>query len=131
MRTLRVDSVPDADWIKPGEKAAFRVLRRFVEKKLASYDTRRNDPSADGQSDLSPYLHFGQISAQRVALEVSAYPSLSPLGKGGSKGGVSREAFLEELIVRRELSDNYCFYNKNYDTVRGLSRMGEKDIARP
>jgi deoxyribodipyrimidine photo-lyase len=128
MRTLRVDSVPEADRLTPGEKAAFRVLRCFIENKLASYDTRRNDPTADGQSGLSPYLHFGQISAQRVALEVSAYPSISPLGKGGYKGGVSREAFLEELIVRRELSDNYCFYNTNYDTFGGFPEWAKKTL---
>ena len=119
VRTLRVDSVPEADWITPGEKAAFRVLRRFVEKKLASYDTRRNDPSADGQSDLSPYLHFGQISAQRVALEVS---NLRMLTKK------SREAFLEELIVRRELSDNYCFYNQNYDNFEGFPEWAKRTL---
>ena len=117
-RTLKVNTVSEADWIKPGEKAAFRVLRRFVEKKLASYDTRRNDPSADGQSDLSPYLHFGQISAQRVALEISA----SAMVKN------SREAFLEELIVRRELSDNYCFYNQNYDTFEGFPEWAKKTL---
>jgi deoxyribodipyrimidine photo-lyase len=116
--TLGADTVPDTDWIKPGEKEAFRVLRRFVEKKLASYDTRRNDPSADGQSDLSPYLHFGQISAQRVALEVSA----SAMVKN------SREAFIEELVVRRELSDNYCFYNENYATFEGFPEWAKKTL---
>jgi deoxyribodipyrimidine photo-lyase len=128
IRTLRVETVPEADWIKPGEKAAFRVLRRFIEKKLTSYAARRNDPSADGQSGLSPYLHFGQISAQRVALEISAYPSLSPLGKGGSKRGVSREAFLEELIVRRELSDNFCFYNCDYDNFEGFPEWAKRTL---
>jgi len=127
-RTLRVDTVSEASWIKPGEKAALQVLRRFIGKKLASYDSRRNDPTADGQSGLSPYLHFGQISAQRIALEVSTYPPVSPLVKGGSKGGVSREAFLEELIVRRELSDNYCLYNQNYDNLEGLPEWAKKTL---
>jgi len=87
-RTLRVETVSETDWIKPGEKAASRVLRGFIEKKLGFYETRRNDPSDDGQSGLSPYLHFGQIAAQRVALDISTYPSVSPLAKGGSKGGI-------------------------------------------
>jgi deoxyribodipyrimidine photo-lyase len=116
--TLRGDTVSEADWITPGEKAASRVLRRFIGKKLASYDTRRNDPPADGQSGLSPYLHFGQISAQRVALEVSASAAVKK----------SREAFLEELIVRRELSDNYCFYNRNYDNFGGFPEWARKTL---
>jgi deoxyribodipyrimidine photo-lyase len=127
-RTLGVETVSEADWIKPGEKAAFRFLRRFIEKKLSSYNAERNDPTADGQSGLSPYLHFGQISAQRVALEISAYPSLAPLGKGGSKGGVSRESFFEELIVRRELSDNYCYYNRNYDNFGGFPEWAKRTL---
>jgi len=117
-RTLSVDTVPEADWTKPGEKAAFRLLRRFIEKKLTTYDTSRNDPSADGQSGLSPYLHFGQIAAQRVALEIS----------NSLAAKKSRDAFLEELIVRRELSDNYCFYNKNYDTFGGFPEWAKKTL---
>ena len=100
MKTTQVDhSVLEVDGIKPGEKAAKQALREFLGNRLALYDELRNDPSKDGQSNLSPYLHFGHISAQRVALEVL-------------KSDVnikSQEAFLEELIVRRELSDNFCF----------------------
>ncbi|MCK7494581.1 MAG: hypothetical protein MZW92_28000 [Comamonadaceae bacterium] len=29
-------------------------------------------------------------------------------------------AFLEELVVRRELSDNFCYYNRNYDNLQGF-----------
>jgi deoxyribodipyrimidine photo-lyase len=117
-RTLGVETVSEASWMKPGEKAAYRVLRRFIGEKLTSYDARRNDPAGDGQSGLSPYLHFGQISAQRVALEVS----------GSDVVKKSREAFLEELIVRRELSDNYCFYNQNYDNVDGFPEWAKKTL---
>ena len=67
----------------------------------------RNNPNLDGQSNLSPYLHFGQIAASRVALEV--IKSMKDAG-----------AFLEELIVRRELSDNFCYYNQNYDNLQGF-----------
>ena len=94
-----------------GPKAAQAALRRFVSRKLAAYDTARNDPNAEGQSDLSPYLHFGQISAQRVALTVQAAEAPSEV----------KAVFLEELIVRRELSDNFCLYNRNYDTPKGFA----------
>ena len=95
------------DRIKPGEAAASGQLRDFVERRLSDYDLQRNDPNADGQSHLSPYLHFGQISSQRVALQVLA-------------GMADAGAFLEELIVRRELSDNFCYYNSSYDSVTGF-----------
>ena len=107
-------------WLSPGEDKARKVLNRFVRERLEAYPADRNDPAKDGSSHLSPYLHFGQISAQRVALEVE-------------KSRVRREAkdhFLEELIVRRELSDNFCLYNDRYDGVEGLPRWGQIAIER-
>ncbi len=104
---LGADSIPEAKWIVSGEAAAMKQLDRFLDLKLVDYERDRNDPNIDGQSGLSPYLHFGQISAQRVALQVL---------RSRKDGG----AFLEELIVRRELSDNYCYYNQHYDDTQGF-----------
>jgi len=95
----------------PGGKAARACLRAFIAGRLDSYDTARNDPNLDGQSNLSPYLHFGQIAAQRVALAV-ADTAAAP---------EARDAFLEELIVRRELADNFCLYNPDYDSTAGFA----------
>jgi deoxyribodipyrimidine photo-lyase len=105
-------------WRKPGEKAAQSALYGFVEEKLGGYDRDRNNPNKTGQSDLSPYLHFGHISAQRIALEVIKEKAASE----------SRDAFLEELIVRRELSDNFCFYNDHYDSVEGFPEWAKKTL---
>lgn len=90
-----------------GEKAASKRLRTFIKCKLDSYPMLRNDPGIDAQSGLSPYVHFGQISAQRVALEVMA--SSSPQA--------SKDEFLDELIIRRELADNFCEFNPHYDSM--------------
>lgn len=110
-RTSRVDpGVTDVQWLSPGANAANRMLRRFIDRRLPWYHERHNDPALHGQSDLSPYLHFGQISAQRVALEVQKH---DPATK-------SQETFLENLIVRRELSDNFCWCNPRYDSFEGL-----------
>ena len=106
-RNIKSDSAPDLSWIKPGESSASKHLQNFLEMKLSHYDADRNDPNRNGQSDLSPYLHFGQIGASRVALE--AILSMKDAG-----------AFLEELVVRRELSDNFCYYNPNYDNLQGF-----------
>jgi deoxyribodipyrimidine photo-lyase len=118
-RDLRVDrDVRAVGWIGAGEKAALRTLRRFIRVDLAGYPERRNDISIEGQSGLSPYLHFGQISAGRVALEVEM--SRAPTR--------SKEAFLEELVVRRELSDNFCFYNPGYDDVKGFPEWAARTL---
>lgn len=96
-------------WCKPGEKEAQKTLKNFIDS-ANEYEEKRNDPVHDAQSQLSPYLHYGMIAPQRVALEVKkAYISFD-----------SREAFLEELIVRRELADNFCYYEKNYDNPKGF-----------
>ena len=118
-RNLEIDfSVKEVDWIIPGEKEAKKVLKKFIQQKLDNYDEQRNDPTKDAQSNLSPYLHFGQLSAQRVVLEIYKL-------KNHSK---STEAFLEELIVRRELSDNYCYYNTNYDSFDGFPEWAKKTL---
>ena len=118
-KSLMVDtSVPTVDWIEPGVRAAREMLRRFIEKKLSAYDMQRNDPNLDALSHLSPYLHFGQISPQRVALEV----------RKADVHEDDREAFLEESIVRRELADNYCYYNKDYDNFRGFPDWAKKSL---
>ncbi|MDD4162612.1 MAG: deoxyribodipyrimidine photo-lyase [Methanothrix sp.] len=106
-KSIRADAFADAKSIKPGEAAAAKQLSIFLEHKLASYERDRNNPNLSGQSCLSPYLHFGQISAQRIALQV-----LRSMLDAGS--------FLEELIVRKELSDNFCYYNQHYDDLQGF-----------
>ena len=120
-KTLRIDtSVPPVDWLQPGEKAAKKVLMQFIVSKLPTYSEKRNNPNEDAQSNLSPYLHYGHISAQYVALEVSNE-------RGIPKD--SKEAFLEELIVRKELADNYCYYNNQYDKVEGAHAWAQKTIC--
>ena len=104
--------------VPSGSKAARACLRHFVSRRLAAYDTARNDPVVDGQSSLSPYLHFGHISAQRVAMEVST----------ASVDIKAKEAFLEELIVRRELSDNFCLYNPDYDRTTGFADWARRTL---
>ncbi|MGM0365475.1 MAG: deoxyribodipyrimidine photo-lyase [Actinomycetota bacterium] len=104
---------------KPGEKEAFRVMELFLENKLKSYAADRNDPNREGTSNLSAYLHFGQISAQRIALEALKF-----------EPDDSQGTFLEELIIRKELSDNFCYYNKNYDSFAGFPRWARDTLAR-
>lgn len=102
--------VKPIDWATPGEDQASKVLKYFLSEKLNGYATKRNDPNLKWQSNLSPYLHFGQISAQRVAIEVLKHHASQE----------DKDAFLDELIVRRELSDNFCYYNTSYSRFSGF-----------
>ena len=87
-----------------GHAAAIARLRTFLESDgLSRYDSLRGDPSKDAQSGLSPYLHFGQISPVEAALLV--------LDSEAGRISPGATAFLEQLIVRRELAVNFALFN--------------------
>ncbi len=116
---LRLDkSVPPVRTFDSGPEAAKRKLRRFIKSGLSGYGARRNRPALDGQSGLSPYLHFGQLSPQRAALDVL----------GAAVDPVEKETLLEELIIRRELADNFCFYNPDYDSIRSFPAWAQRSL---
>eukprot|EP00892_Ulva_mutabilis_P009234 jgi/Ulvmu1/6683/UM030_0014.1 len=110
--TERGKAVPEVSEFAPGEDAARAALTGkdgFVTARLKGYNKGRNDPNKPkALSCLSPYFHFGQLSTQRAALEASKH-------RGKAKEDV--EAFIEESVVRRELSDNFCFYETKYDSL--------------
>jgi deoxyribodipyrimidine photo-lyase len=104
--------------IKGGAAAASAALESFLRFRLHHYEERRDDPNLDGTSDLSPYLHFGQIAPLEIALAAR---------EGGS--GKARDVFLEQLIVRRELAINFAWYNPDYDRYAGLPQWARKTLA--
>ena len=118
-RAVKSDrNVGPVDAFAPGTSAAKRRLRAFLSDGLHRYADTSNDPCADSVSRLSPYFHFGQLAPQTVALaavDSDAAPE-------------NREAFLEELIVRRELSDNFCFYRPNYDSPACFDGWARKTL---
>jgi deoxyribodipyrimidine photo-lyase len=119
-RRLKADrNVGPVAGLDAGPAAGRRRLRRFLAGGLARYDEARNDPVLDGQSGLSPYLHFGHISAQRAVLEV----------RDSAVDPAQKEAFIEELIVRRELADNFCFYRPDYDSFSGFPDWAKKTLG--
>lgn len=119
LKTSKTDrSVKPLTWIKPGEKAAIKMLKNFIEHGLADYAKKRNDPTLHALSNLSPYFHYGMLSVQRAATEIQKFDT----------NIVSQESYLEEAIVRRELSDNYCYYNQNYDNFNGFPAWAQKSL---
>jgi len=104
---------------KGGAQAARNRLHHFVRNILPQYHESRNEPSVDGTSRLSAYLHFGFISIQEIvaAVNQSAAPQ------------EAKAAYLEEAIVRRELSFNFTRFNANYNSLAALPTWAE-DHAR-
>ena len=100
-------SVQPVSTFRGGTEAALRALSRFIRERLTGYAKERNKPEVDGTSHLSPYLHFGQIGPHTVALAA----------RNADTPSADREAFLEELIVRRELAVNFVRYNPRYDRL--------------
>ena len=99
-------SVSKSSRFEAGTRAARRALARFLRHDLDGYADARNDPAKPQASRLSPYLHFGQISPVEVAVKV---------GRAGTGTADDKEAFLEELIVRRELAVNFVYFCADYD----------------
>lgn len=85
---------------------------------MPDYETTRNKPEIDGSSRLSSYLHFGYLSSLEVALEVQKADAPQ----------AAKDAFLEEIIVRRELSFNFTSHNKHYDSLKSLPEWALKTI---
>ena len=119
---LKIDrSVPPVTtFFKGGTAEAKKRLRRFIRNGLAKYDRHSNQPQTDDVSMMSPFLHFGQISPVYLALQV----------RDTREGqGIDRAAYLEELIVRRELAINFVYYTPDYDRYTCLPDWARKTLA--
>lgn len=103
-----------------GPAAGAAALAEFLACRLPVYAERRNDPNAGATSGLSPYFHFGQLAPQRAALSALVAKNHAPAGA---------DVFLEELVVRRELADNFCQYEPAYDTFTALPDWAKKTLA--
>ena len=111
-------TVKPSDRYHGGTAAGRKRLQHFVRNILPHYDKTRNDPSVDGASRLSPYLHFGFLSIQEIvaAVEQAKAPK------------AAIDAFLEEAIVRRELSFNFTRHNSHYDSLKSLPAWALKTM---
>ena len=114
----RGKDVPEVTWAVPGEKAAMAVLDNFLTKRMSLYGLRNDPAKPQALSGLSPYLHFGQISGQRCAMKALE-------AKKGSNGKAV-DVFFEELVVRRELADNFCYYSPSTTRLRVKNMTGRK-----
>ena len=111
-RKLNLDrSVPAvSDLFRGGPSRARRHYRRFLEKNLSRYVENRSQPHTDDVTYLSMYLHFGQISPVFLAADARK-----------RRPSKNIDAFLEELLVRRELAANFVHFSpRHYDSFKAL-----------
>jgi deoxyribodipyrimidine photo-lyase len=94
-----------------GSRNAHARLKLFLKDIFPKYDKTRNEAAVDGSSRLSPYLHFGFISVHEIVTAVN---------KLKHAPAEAKKAFLEELVVRRELSFNFTRQNNKYDSLECL-----------
>jgi deoxyribodipyrimidine photo-lyase len=118
LNILNIDKSVSLSPFVGGYSQARKYLEEFIERKLHKYKDFRSHPELDYQSNLSPYLHFGQISPIEVVLEV-----LSNYGKDENV-----DSFFNELIVWRELARNFCYYNPNYNHYEGIPDWAKETL---
>lgn len=120
--SCRIDhSVPPSRLFRGGSGEAEKRLAFFLARNLARYARYRNDPAARATSNLSPYLHFGQISALEVALAAKTW---------AEEHRLIADEFLEELIVRRELAFNFCRHAAHPDRLEELPEWARRTLRR-
>ena len=107
-------SVKKSRFYSGGYIEGMKQFHRFVTHKIDQYPMS-NDPSLDLTSKLSLYLHFGQISSLEL------YERLNQLVSQGKVIGQAFDAFVEQLIIRRELAFNYVYYQKGYDRFETMT----------
>lgn len=121
LKKLKLDnSVPASNRFAGGESAAQSLFKKFLSNRLDGYKIRRNEPADQGGSLMSPYLHFGHISPVQLALAVRNHEN-EPVE--------DRDTYLEELIVRRELSMNFVQFEPKYDSYDCLPQWARKTLS--
>ncbi|ADB84373.1 DNA photolyase 2 [Apocheima cinerarium nucleopolyhedrovirus] len=114
-------NIEPVTWAQAGYNNACVALAKFIDDNLWHYKETRNDPNADSQSNMSPWYHFGQISVQRVVW----YLIVAKMQHFES----NVETYIEECFVRRELADNFCYYNINYDRFEGAPDWAKETLS--
>jgi deoxyribodipyrimidine photo-lyase len=112
-------SAPPVDTFIGGTDDALKRLKSFIKTGLAGYPEDRNKPELDATSHLSAYLHFGHIGPLTVALAIEK--SEAPQQ--------AKDAYLEQLIVRRELAINFVRFNPDYDNFESGADWAHKSLA--
>jgi deoxyribodipyrimidine photo-lyase len=139
LAALPIDHAVTPSPLRGGADAASEILDDFIAHKLARYGDGHNHPDDDAASGLSPWLHFGHISAHEIASRVWASARWDPSRVANAKVTGSREgwwglpaaheAFLDELVTWRELGYGFCFHRDDYDRWSSLPDWAQKTLT--
>jgi deoxyribodipyrimidine photo-lyase len=110
------DSVKPSPLYRGGYMQALKRLDTYLSQVIFNDQPMSSDPADDISSKLSMYLHFGQISSLEIMNQTAEYP-----GDRTPQMQANIDSFLEQLIVRRELAFNYCYYNQGYDVFETMT----------
>jgi deoxyribodipyrimidine photo-lyase len=136
---LPIDQVVKEAAMAGGPNAARKQLGSFLKGRLNRYAEDRNQPDEDASSGLSPYLHFGHISAHEVFQQLAAQEDWSiddladPKKTRGSRSGwwgmsENAESFLDELVTWRELGFNMCSRRQDFDRYESLPEWAQTTL---
>jgi deoxyribodipyrimidine photo-lyase len=125
--------------LRGGPSSARRQLKEFLKNRLKAYAEQRNEPDLDAASGLSPFLHFGHISAHEIFAEVTRREKWNPaklaLRASGNREGwwnmsATAEAFLDQLITWRELGYNFSSHRGDSDRFESLPPWAQKTLQK-
>jgi len=137
LRALPIDHGVAPAALRGGPEEGARVLARFLDERLDRYGDGRNHPDEDSASGLSPWLHFGHVSAHDVVAAVLEREDWNPLHLGPVTGsregwwGVGRnaESFLDEAVTWRELGHVFNFHRPDdYDRWESLPPWARRTL---
>lgn len=123
LERLKIDrSVPTVErFYRGGATEAHRRMREFIDDGLERYGSGRDEPTGHDVSHLSPYLHFGQISPLEIVLAVF---------DADGANDAAKDAFVEQLVVRRELACNFVEYTDQYDAFACVPEWAQKTLQK-
>ena len=121
-----------------GQKEAGEMLERFVEERLDRYDDGRRDLDHRSTTELSPHLHYGQISTHEILAAVAEHEDWTPMDVSDSKSGKrtgwwgmseAAESFLDELVTWREVGYNMAWQEEEtYETYESLPDWAKRTL---
>lgn len=122
-----------------GARAGRAVLEKFLDERLERYDQHRSHPDAEVVRGLSPYLHFGHLSAHEVFREIAEREGWSPADVSGSRSGERTgwwgmsppaESFLDQFVTWRELGFNFCGHRADYGRYDSLPEWARRTLEK-
>jgi deoxyribodipyrimidine photo-lyase len=137
--TLPIDHSVGVGAISGGFAQGVATMKAFIDKRLDRYADDRSEPSMEGSSGLSAYLHFGQVSVHQILAEIAEKESWSPQLIGSRRSGQrdgwwqmspAAESFLDELITWREVGFNMCWQRDDYDQFSSLPEWAKETLQK-